>query len=179
MSRSFIGYLLILLSLLLTGLVLWPKMQDVRAATVNRDALREVVETKQTRLESLQKLNSTFKSNTERISRLVSALPQEPEVPEVLVALEAMIGQSGVTVTSISPQVHQRDSVVLTTITGTGVMAEIERFASLVAANDRPMSLRTIVMTEQTEGSEIRFTATLEIPYVPVVGTKSTQRSQQ
>lgn len=166
MNRNLLGFILFVLAIALGVGLVWPKIGDVQSVTLDRNAKEQVLKTKTDRLNSLATLRSTFETQQPRIDKLITTLPQEAQVQELLVSFESLAQQSGVTIQSIVPQDNSRDQRVLVTVTGDGELGAIESFLQGISQNDRPMSISSVATSRTPDGRRLNFTFSLYAPYV-------------
>lgn len=165
MNRDILGFLFLVLAIVLAILFFMPKVQDVRTVTIDMKAKQSLVKSRDTRIQALKQIQAAFAQQPERIQKLASVLPPEPQVPELLVAAEALGVESGVALTSITPQVSSQDKAVYLTLVGDGPLAGVEALARLIAENARPMSVTTVSYQRAEGGRSLSFTIVVKAPY--------------
>lgn len=168
MGRNIIGVLLLVLSLGFYSLFFLPKVHEVRDISIQKAAAADVKSAKEQRLQALKQLSGTFASQQEKISKYVSTLPQEPEVPEVLVSLEAMVRDANLNLQSLVPQVNKTDRDVAVTVVGSGDLSGLERLFAAIAQNDRPISLKSVTINKVEDENSLAFTLILRVPFIPL-----------
>lgn len=165
MNRDILGFLLLVLAVVVAVLFFVPKVQEVRSITINKKAKAELAQARDARVQALKQIQTVFAQQPDRIKKLAAVLPSEPQIPEVLVAVEALAKESGVLVSSVVPQVSEQDSAVYLTIVGEGALTSVENLSKLIADNARPMSIPTISLLKSQDGKTISFTLTIKAPY--------------
>jgi Tfp pilus assembly protein PilO len=178
MNKSLLGIFFIVIAVILGFVMVRPKIADVRDTTLERDVRLKIATAKQQRHDGLQSLTKTFAGNTDKINKYLSTLPQEPEIPEVLVTLEAMARDNSVSVESIAPLSDTKKQTVSVAMSGEADLTSIERFMQAVADNDRPLSVTALSLTKKQEGNSLAYSLNVSFPYIPatpkVAATPST-----
>jgi Tfp pilus assembly protein PilO len=165
MNRNIVGFLLFVVAVGMGFGVLWPKIHEVRAITLERNAKHEIAKHKQKRRDDLRRLSGVLSGQQPRVTNLVSSLPKEPEIPEVLVTLETMAQSANVSITSLVPHVDKKKQEVTVTVVGDGDLPSVERIMQSIAENNRPMSITTTTLTRRQDG-RVAFSLTVVLPYV-------------
>lgn len=176
MNRNLLGFLLFIIAVGLGVGVVWPQINEVRLITTDRNAKRTVLETKKQRLKDLQTIQATFATDPERINRLITTLPPEPQIQELLVTIENMGQSSGVNISSVVPQVDTRQQKVLLTLVGDGDVFAVEKLIAAIGDNNRPMSVEGITINRAQDVKRVSYSLTVNAPYSEV---KSTQKGQE
>ncbi len=167
MNKNLVGWLLLIFAIAFGAAIVRPKIADVRAITLEKDAKLQLLDNKKQRVQDLTTLSNIFAVNQSRVDALISALPQDPQLPELLVSIEAMANQSGVTIQSIVPQVNQKDQQVSLTLVGQADLGGVESFTQTIADNNRPMSIDSLAMTKNSNaGKSLTFNLVIQVPYI-------------
>jgi Tfp pilus assembly protein PilO len=174
MNRNALGFLLFILAVALGFGVLLPKINEVRDVTVDMKAKTTIANNKQKRLDDLRQVQTTFSSQKDRVALLLSTLPQEPEVPEIIVSVEAMGRENGLSIESLLPQVNADDEEVTLTLVGEGDLGAVERFMQAIADNNRPMSVTALSLTRKQESNALAVNATVLAPYISLEAANET-----
>ncbi len=172
-SRNILGTILFVVAIAFGAGVFWPRVQAVRSISVERTAKDQIATAKTKRLSSLQVLRGAFAQQPDRIAKILSSLPPDPQVPELLVTLDAMAKQNSVTLQSIVPQVNTHDQKVTVSIVGEGDLAATEKLVQSIADNDRPLSIDSVSFNRSGTSNRLSFSLSLSAPYIKV--TKSAQ----
>ena len=176
MNRTLWSWLILLISIGFALGVLVPKIQSVRTITLDKEAKLQMVTNKQARLAALQELQTLFASQQDRVKNLISTLPQTPEVPEVLVTIEALANQSGVAVQSMLPQINNREHQIDLTLVGDAELTNLEAFMQGISDNARPMSVTAFTAVKnQSNSTRLAYNLVVTLPYT--VAAKSTTSS--
>ena len=165
MNRSVVGFLLFLISLIGSVGFVWPKAMAVRQLGVEERAKKEVIAVKKNRLTALTTLSQTFATNANRVKLLTSILPPLPQIPEVLVTVEAMARASGISIQSITPQDDDQGQRIIVTIVGDGELSAIEGFVDNVGLNSRPITVDSASIVKNPEGNRLSVVFGLSFPY--------------
>ncbi len=176
MNRNGLGLLLLALSIILIIAFVGPQIRQVRGSTIEKYAHAKVLDKKKQRLAALQQLNSVFTTQEDRINRLITTLPQQPEIPEILVSFEAMAKESGIQLAGINPQVDARQQKVTATLTGKGDLGAIEKLAQAIADNNRPLSVLSVSLSRIQETNQLNFVMNVAIPYANTDKAQTYQR---
>jgi Tfp pilus assembly protein PilO len=174
MNRNLLGYILFLVTVAFGFGVVMPKFQEVRGQAIDSYAYRNVADAKVERVKDYQELKSSFASQKDRISRVVSALPSKPEVPEMLVSVEAMARGSNVDLESLLPQSGANDQKINLTLIGRGELKSLESFWQSIIENDRPMSFTTLSLTGIQGSNDLAMSVSLMLPFAPKPQTTTT-----
>jgi Tfp pilus assembly protein PilO len=177
MNRDILGFLFLVLAIVVGVLFFVPKVQEVHTITTDKKAKTALTDSRKARLTALQQVQTLFAQQPDRIKKLSAVLPAQPQIPEVLVSLEAMAKESNVVLTSIVPQVSTKDQSVFATMVGQGDLASVEKLSLLIADNSRPMSIRAISMSKTQDGKAISFTLTIRAPYTDANATAAAAAS--
>lgn len=164
MMRNTVGFLLFLASLLFAFGVLVPKFQELRDITIQKEATLQAVDLQKKRMAGLTTLKGVFAQQANRVATIISILPSDPGYGSALLALEAIVRESGVSVQSYNPQSRPGDKVVVVAIQGEGDLVQIEKFAQALAEHSRPISLGAALLSRQESGN-VSFQFTLVMPY--------------
>lgn len=167
MNRPLAGFIAFVVALAATVGLVWPKANEIKHLGVDEQAKSRLASARQTKLDALIDLESAFSAQSDRVAKIVSILPTEPEIPEALTSLEAIARVSGLTVTSLTPQLDETSRAVVVLGVGEGDMAAIETFMTNVAANDRPISLTTLALARSSDGKKMTMTFGLSFAYRP------------
>lgn len=165
MNRSVLSIIILLVTFSFVFTILVPKIQSVRDVTIEQRAKVQIAANKKARLQALEQLAGIFSSQSDRVTNLVATLPQDPELPEVLVSVEAMANQSGITLLSLFPQVDAKSEQINLTMVGEGDLGQIEAIMRSIADNSRPMSLSSFSLVKG-QGNRLSFNAVVSIPYI-------------
>ncbi len=166
MSKGIIGWLLLFLSVVIGLALFLPKASDVHTLAREKKVREAVLKVKSNRVAALRSLKPNLQQSSARVNKLVEALPQDPQLPEILVTLESMGKESGVTLRSILPQVNTREQKVTITMVGDGEFASIENLMGLVAQNSRPMTVASFSMLKpQGNSKSLSFNLGVSVPY--------------
>ena len=165
MKNNLLGFLFILGALIFSFSVLVPKIKEVRVTTVEQKALAKVLENKKERVAALQQLNSIFapQQQQDKIKAIMATLPQEPQIPDILVSIEAMIKESNVNFTSITPIVNAAQEEVSVVIAGQAPLGSIEALMNNFVQNNRPISVSATNLTKVE--NNIGFNISLIFPF--------------
>ncbi|HEY1074871.1 MAG TPA: type 4a pilus biogenesis protein PilO [Patescibacteria group bacterium] len=169
MNRNTLGFLLFILAIMIGVGAVYPKVRSVHMASVQKDAELKVVALKKQRLERLKLLNQTFDTESVKVGKVLSALPNEPAYPEALVSLETIARESGVLIQSLLPQTDTDRQEISITLAGDGGLANVEKFLDSLASNDRPISIAAVSITK-ANAQQVSFTMTVRLPFVDVAG---------
>lgn len=175
MSRDILGILLLILAVVIGVMFLSPQLRDLQAITIDQRAKAQYVAAKQERVQALDQVSKVFAQQKDRVVKLISAIPPKPQIPELLVTVDVMAQESGLSVTSMVPQTNPREKVVFVAVVGEGDIPAVERFAQLAADNNRPMSISALTLQRGADGRRISFTATIRVPYGEDTATATTQ----
>ena len=94
--------------------------------------------------QNLQKADKYFKDNSQTVEQVNAAVPISPQIPSILVTLEALAKQNGVFLTSFSPQ---QLGVQATGTSGTGAAA-----AGGTAQGANPAGVESVEVTANFNG---------------------------
>lgn len=172
MSKNSLGFLFFILAIIVGFVFVWPEATDVRTTTATRDAAKTVETEKAKRYEALLEVQRTFASEQGRVDKIISTLPQEPQIPEVLVTIESMATESGASVFTIAPQTDTSKQQVSVTITGEGELTSIENLVKSFTDNNRPISMTSLSIVRATDAKKLNFTMGLSFPFIPKVDKK-------
>ncbi len=165
MSRDILGFLFLVLAIVIAILFFTPKVHEVRTVTINKRAKSALVEAREKRVQSLKQVQAAFAQQPDRIKKITTFLPSEPQVPELLVAVEALGKESGVTISAIVPQVSSDESGVFVTLSGEGSLPAVEKLTALIGDNGRPMSVQSVNYLRTQDGKALSFTLVIRSPY--------------
>ncbi len=165
-SRNLLGTVLFVIAIAFGVGVFWRQVEVVRTVSTERSAKIALAAAKTQRLSSLQVLRGAFAQQTARVDKLLTVLPSEPQVPELLVTIEAMGKQNSITLQSLVPQIDARNQKVELTIVGEGDLAGVEKLAQAIADNDRPLSIDSVVLNRGASSSRLSFSIAVSAPYV-------------
>ncbi len=166
MNRTILTWLLLIVAIGFGIGVLEPKVQDVRSTNQELQAKTIMVTNRKARIGALQTLQQTFGSQPDRITNLISTLPQDPQIPELLITIESMANQSGIGLQSILPQVNTQQHEVDLTLIGGGELGSVENLVHAVGDNARPMSVSSVTLTKDAGTStHLSFTMVIAAPY--------------
>ncbi len=151
----------LLLAILISALLIapaWSKLKQVGSEIPQIEGKQKQAEANVT---NLKKAKEFFDNNQQILDQVNTALPVQPEVPEVLVILDALAKSDGVTLTSFSPQ-----QVGGTTGTTPGAATQqAAGSAGSSASGSLPAGVNTLEVTANYSGtyqSLIRFMYDLE-----------------
>ncbi len=164
MTRSVVSFLLLLAAAVFGVTLLLPKMRQVRALTLEKNALVSLAETRAQQKRNLDSLQATFISRRAEISQILATLPDSSNLPELLVTIEAMGKESGATFESLVPNTEARDHVMLN-LTGRASLASYEALMNAVAANHRPMSVESYSLSAGSDVNSLTFSVALAVPF--------------
>ncbi len=167
MNRNLLGYILFLVTIAFGFGVVMPKFQEVRGQAIDSYSYRNVADAKVARVKAYQELKSSFASQKDRISRIISALPSKPEVPEVFVSVEAMARGSNIDLESLLPQTGTNEQKINLTLIGRGELKSLESFWQAINENDRPMSFTTLSLTGIQGSNDLSMNLSLMLPFAP------------
>lgn len=166
MNRSLIGIGAAVLGVILGIFLLMPKVNAVRQVTIDKKASLEVVRQKEARIDSLNNLKTAFANQPEEVDSILRSLPLEPEIPDVLVTIESMTRDAGLTLDAISPSVDKTKQLVSVSLSGESDLPALERFFDLVAKNRRPMSLAQVSMNKGQSGNALIYNLVINFAYI-------------
>jgi Tfp pilus assembly protein PilO len=164
MKNNLIGFLLIVGALTIGFGLLAPKIDEVRALSIEQRALKQLLASKKQRKAALQQLTTIFTGKEDQIRAIMATLPQDPQIPDVLVSAEAMIRESNVGITSITPQINPTQQQVYLVLAGQGGLGNIEALMTKIGENNRPMSVSAVSLTKVD--NTIGFNIGITLPYV-------------
>lgn len=179
MNRDILGFLFVVLAVVIAVLFFVPKVQEVRVISVDKNAKFELTEARRARVEALKQVQAAFAQQSDRIKKISAVLPSEPQIPEVMVSLEAMAREANIALTSVVPQVSTKDKAVFVTMVGQGSLAATEHLSKLIADNGRPMSVRAVSLLKTQDGTAISFTMTIRAPYTDMQTATPTTTSAE
>lgn len=173
MSKGLLGLIMILAALGVgVGLVM-PQIGSVHTLSVEADANRQYRDLKEQRLTALTNLKSVFAGQPDQIAKIMTSLPQEPQIPEVLASIEAMAKETGVNFSSITPQNDTHGKRVNVTISGDGDLNTIERFIDALRQNKRPISVTTVNLSRRDD-NRLSYSLGVYFPYIPTSAGQAT-----
>lgn len=165
MNRGVLATIILIATLGFAFMVLVPKVQEVKAINIEKQAKIRVAANKQARLTALEQLNTTFTNEAQRVSTIISTLPNTAEVPELLITVEAMANQSRINLQSIFPQVNEKQQQVSLTLVGEGELSTIEELMRSIGDNNRPMSVSSFSLVKAS-GKNLSFNIVVTAPFV-------------
>lgn len=166
MNRTIIGISAIVLALIVGVFVLRPKIADVRQVTIDKKVSLERVKQKEARLEALNSLSTAFANQPAEVEGIIRSLPTEPEIPDVLVTIEAMTRDSGLSLDALSPSIDKTKQLVSVSLNGTADLAALERFYQAVSENRRPMSMSQVTMTKSQTSNALNYNFVVSFAYI-------------
>lgn len=169
MNKNTVGFFLFILAIMIGIGAVYPKIQLVRDVSVQKEAELKVVAIKKLRLERLKLLTQTFDIESLKVSKVLSALPNEPAYPEALVSLETIARENGVSIQSLLPQTDTDEQEISITLAGEGGLTGVEAFLDALPKNDRPISVAAVSITK-LNAQLVAFTLTVRLPFVHVAG---------
>jgi Tfp pilus assembly protein PilO len=115
---------------------------------------------------SLQSLQAQFSSQNSTLSKLQTAFPANAKPEEIIVMLNAMATNAGVTVNNIQPDQQNTNTssslpAANITVTVTGDYNAQSRFSSELAKNIRPITINNISLVGQPNSGDISGTYNL------------------
>jgi Tfp pilus assembly protein PilO len=93
----------IILALVFGGGLLWPKYQELKNVDSEIDFKTQEFDSKEVYFSSLSQISEELKKHNEDISKIDSALPEDPSVPSFLNFLQGACSQSGIILSAIGP----------------------------------------------------------------------------
>jgi Tfp pilus assembly protein PilO len=178
MNRNLIGIIAIVLAVILGFFLLRPKITSVRDVSIQKEVSLRRVKLKESRLEALRTLSGIFSTQAQDVDALLRALPTEPEIPDVLVTIESMTRESGLSLETIAPSVDKTKQVVSLSLDGKADMAALERFFQAVADNRRPISISQVTMTKDQSSNALNYNFIVSFAYIPEVAQADTPAAE-
>lgn len=144
---TFIPWVASLLALLAVWFILLPKLEVIRQTQTELTTLRAQVEAKTKELDSLRKLATQGGAVARTLELLAVAAPADPQIPELLIMVEAIASKSGLTLVNATPSVSTSGTKLdLSLKGGYGSMAS---FFDLLNRNLRPAKVNNFSEVSQ------------------------------
>jgi len=162
-KNNLMGFFLMLAALIIGFSLLLPKIHDVHSTTVLSQATVELAKKKQARLDAIKQLAPVFASQQDKVNAIIATLPKDPQIPDILVSAEAMLKETNVGFTSITPQVNASQEEINLVISGQSALQNIEALFNAISQNNRPMSISSASMTKLD--NTLGFNMSILVPY--------------
>lgn len=143
-------------------LVIQPTIIELKDLNIQIAAKVKQITTMTEKIDALKYLKAEFAKNTKDLELLGVIIPEDEQVPEILVQLSAIASKSAVQVTSITPKVTSGKSIFQIGVNGD--FSGISSFVDNLEKNSRPIAVQSVsfVPSAAKEGTA-SMTANLSI----------------
>ena len=100
---SIIAAVSLLIVILITALILWPKFQELKIVQKNIEEKKAELQAKEEYLLKLSEIKAKLEEYQQEFSKIDSALPANPSLPSLFNYLQKTSSESGLILTEISP----------------------------------------------------------------------------
>lgn len=174
MNKSLLGGSAILLAVVLGFAVFVPQVANLRQLSAERQAKAQYVQKLDQYKTNLTTVQTAFAANQDTVTKLLEAMPTDPQVPDILTTLDAIAHLAGVTIQSVSPQVDQSNKLVVVQVSGQAAVDHLDSFYQYLQQNNRPISVTDLSLSPADSGGTgdtVSFTITISLPYNPATAT--------
>ncbi len=165
------AYLIFLeIIIIIVGLVwgVWQPMKTLKALSSEKKQKQAELEKVKGEEDQLAILKRDFNKYQEKINSLQIAVPDQPNIADALIALEAIGNQAGATITELTPTSGGKDGKVTFDYSAQCSFEGAKQIVSLFSTNLRPIKITGINIGAVTSEAEepINIAFKLEMPYL-------------
>lgn len=169
-KNSLIISLLVIISIMAGYFLLWPFSNQLKEGNIAFAAKEEELKLKKQKLDDLRALSENFVKAEEDLRILELSMPKEEQIPEILVQIEAMVGEAGLKIGDLNPKKNEKEGKVDVILSVEGEYVNIINLIGLLQENIRPVSIREINLskgegTEENANQAFTFSLTASFPY--------------
>lgn len=169
-KNSLIIALLVILSVMAGYFLLWPFSNQLKEDNIALAAKEEELKLKKQKLDDLRELSQNFIQAEENLKSLELAMPEEDQIPEVIVQIEAVVGEAGLAIGDLNPKKNEKEGVVEVILSVDGEYGNIINLIGLLQENIRPVLISEINLSkgekdEEGGGTGLTFSLTVSFPY--------------
>lgn len=169
-KNSLIISLLVIISIMAGYFLLWPFSNQLKEGNIVFAAKEEELKLKKQKLDDLRTLSENFVKAEEDLRILELSMPKEEQIPEILVQIEAMVGEAGLTIGDVNPKKNEKEKKVEVTLSVGGEYANIINLMGLLQENIRPVSISEINLSkgekaEENANQSLTFSLIASFPY--------------
>ncbi len=158
-----------LFALVLGAVILWPRFQDLKTLNKEIDGLKTELESKKDYFSNLGEIKTRFKEYELELSKIDSALPDDPSLASLFNFLQKACSQSGLVLKNISPFTsspvaeYPQLQETQATLQVTGAYAAFKNFLSVLEKSARLIETENIYFSSPETGGIFNFNLKLKV----------------
>ena len=152
--QSRLGLLLLLLSILALFFVTKPQIATFSENTLEAKKVSVELTSYQNRVKQLDDIKQQGPAITALLDRYYLAMPKTAQIPESLVMMESMIGQSGVSLNSFAVGVPTASEVPVS-LSFSGSLTNVKDMLNVLYKNIRTVNIHNQTMTADPAGNVV------------------------
>jgi Tfp pilus assembly protein PilO len=157
------------LVLILGGLILWPRFQDLRLLNRQIGEMQAQLQSQENYFSKLNDTKAEFKTYELELSKIDSALPDDPSLPSLLNFIQKACSQSGLVLKSISPfassalEEKTQLQASQTSIQVSGPYSVFKNFLATLENSARLIEVENIAFSSPQEENIINFNLKIKV----------------
>lgn len=163
-------FVVLILSLLLTIFLTWPKIKELKDKSTEMEALKAEKLELDAKISALEDAKSQIAAAKKSIETLDLAIPPDDGMPEILVSLENMVSRAGLSLNQLTPISQGEEtasSETKITVSSTGSFQNIISLYQLFEKNIRPIKFNSVSLTTSGDKGDVSSTFELSLLSTP------------
>lgn len=148
--------MIVLVSVIIIGAVAYflinPAISQIRSLNIKLSARGEEISQMEAKLATLNSLETQFNQVQDQVKKLGLAAPSNDQIAEILVQLETIASDSGLTLASVQPIKESNQAAVSVNANLQGNYSGLIDFIKASEKNIRPINIKSINLASATEG---------------------------
>ncbi|MDO8513151.1 MAG: type 4a pilus biogenesis protein PilO [bacterium] len=164
MGNKFVPLGIIIIAILAL-VTIKPYAFEVRATNAKIQAFREQTKRTQDKINKLNDLKPTLEEYKTKIDDLRLAMPASQQIPEVLVMVEAIARDTGLTISGLDIQPGSDEGEVGVNMSAVGSYDNLSYFTAKLEKNLRPIRIKSMSLSSSAGDSQLSVAVSYGIQY--------------